>query len=114
MTALPQDQSRNQLFPCDAGLEELYPTADFLERDCYATVPRKSSSLRCGASMARRVLTEYTKTVRDKGLLLEPVDIKKDLYGFVYARSGITLASTIFPERSCVPPVVTYRATRFQ
>jgi hypothetical protein len=33
----------------------------------------------------RASLIEYTKAVRDKGLILEPVDIKKDLYGFVYA-----------------------------
>ena len=32
-----------------------------------------------------RVLIEYTKAVRDRGMILEPVDIKKDLYGFVYA-----------------------------
>jgi len=31
------------------------------------------------------VLLEYTTADWDKGLLLEPVDIKKDLMGFVYA-----------------------------
>jgi hypothetical protein len=31
------------------------------------------------------LVTMDTKAVRDKGVLLEPVDIKKDLYGFVYA-----------------------------
>ncbi len=60
-----------------------------------------------GINGTARVLIEYTKAVRDKGLLLEPVDIKKDLYGFVYAperNSGGLYGS--FPERLCVPPVV--------
>ena len=38
-----------------------------------------------GINGTARVLTEYTKNDSNKGLLLEPVDIKKDLYGFVYA-----------------------------
>jgi hypothetical protein len=38
-----------------------------------------------GINGTARVLIEYTKKVRNKGMLLEPVDIKKDLYGFVYA-----------------------------
>ena len=42
-----------------------------------------------------RVLIEYTKKVRNKGLLLEPVDNKKDLCGFVYAPNVIAVASII-------------------
>jgi len=38
-----------------------------------------------GVNGTARVLIEYTKAVRDKGLILEQVAIKKDLYGFVYA-----------------------------
>jgi hypothetical protein len=38
-----------------------------------------------GLNGTRRVLIEYTTRDKDKGLLLEPVDIKKDLIGFVYA-----------------------------
>jgi hypothetical protein len=38
-----------------------------------------------GINGTARVLIEYTKAVRNKGLLLERVDIKKDLYGFLYA-----------------------------
>ena len=38
-----------------------------------------------GLNGTRRVLLEYTTTDSRKGLLLEPVDIKKDLIGFVYA-----------------------------
>jgi hypothetical protein len=37
-----------------------------------------------GINGIARVLIEYTKA-GDKGLLLEPVDIKKDVYGFAYA-----------------------------
>ena len=32
-----------------------------------------------------RVLIEYTEKASNKHLLLEPVDVKKDRYGFVYA-----------------------------
>jgi hypothetical protein len=38
-----------------------------------------------GINGTARVLIEYTKADSNKGLLLEPVDIKRDLYGFVYA-----------------------------
>jgi len=38
-----------------------------------------------GINGTARVLIEYTKKVRNQGLLLEPPDIKRDLYGFVYA-----------------------------
>jgi len=38
-----------------------------------------------GINGTARVLIEYTKTAKYKGLLLEPVDEKKDRYGFVYA-----------------------------
>jgi hypothetical protein len=57
-----------------AGLEELYPNGGFL-----------GTGFRMwGINGTTRVLIEYSKAVRNKGLLLEPVDIKKDLYGFVY------------------------------
>ena len=38
-----------------------------------------------GLNGTRQVLLQYTTSDRGKGLLLEPVDIKKDLFGFVYA-----------------------------
>jgi hypothetical protein len=41
-----------------------------------------------GLNGTRRVLLEYTTADTHKGLLLEPVDIKKDLIGFVYAPEG--------------------------
>ena len=38
-----------------------------------------------GLNGTARVLIEYTERATIKGLLLEPVDVKKDRYGFVYA-----------------------------
>jgi hypothetical protein len=38
-----------------------------------------------GLNGTARVLIEYTTKASNKGLLLEPVDVKKDRYGFVYA-----------------------------
>ena len=37
-----------------------------------------------GINATARILIEYTKSPGNKILLLEPVDIKKDLYGFAY------------------------------
>jgi hypothetical protein len=41
-----------------------------------------------GLNGTRQVLVQYTTADTHKGLLLEPVDIKKDLIGFVYAPDG--------------------------
>jgi hypothetical protein len=38
-----------------------------------------------GFNGTARVLIEYSEKARYKGLLLEPVDVKNDRYGFVYA-----------------------------
>jgi len=38
-----------------------------------------------GINGTARVLIEYKAKARNKGLLLEPVNEKKDRYGFVYA-----------------------------
>jgi hypothetical protein len=38
-----------------------------------------------GLSGTARVLIEYTEKATIKGLLLEPVDVKNDRYGFIYA-----------------------------
>jgi hypothetical protein len=48
-----------------------------------------------GINGTTRVLIEYTKAVRNKGLLLDPVNIKKDAYDFVYAPDGIATTFTI-------------------
>jgi hypothetical protein len=58
-----------------AGLEELFPNGGLFG----------TGFKMWGINGTRRVLIEYTKAARNKGLLLDPVDIKKDLYGFVYA-----------------------------
>jgi hypothetical protein len=70
-----KDRVAINCFHAIAGLEELYPNGGFL-----------GTGFRMwGIDGTARVLIEYTKKVRNQGLLLEPVDIKKDLYGFVYA-----------------------------
>ena len=70
-----KDRAAINCFHAMAGLEELYPNGGFLG----------TGFKMWGINGTARVLIEYTKKVRNKGLLLEPVDIKKDLYGFVYA-----------------------------
>ena len=58
-----------------AGLDELFPKGGLL-----------GTGLKMwGFNGTARVLIEYTKKARYKGLLLEPVDVKRDRYGFVYA-----------------------------
>ncbi len=70
-----KDRVAINCFHAMAGLEELYPNGGFLG----------TGWKMWGINGTARVLIEYTKAVRGKGMLLEPVDIKKDLYGFVYA-----------------------------
>jgi hypothetical protein len=70
-----KDQVAINCFHAMPGLEERYPNGGF-----FGTGFRM-----WGINGTARVLIEYTKKVRDKGLLLEAVNIKKDLYGFVYA-----------------------------
>jgi hypothetical protein len=70
-----KDRKAINCFHAMAGLEELYPNGGFL-----------GTGFRMwGIDGTSRVLIEYTKAVRNKGMLLEPVDYKKDLYGFAYA-----------------------------
>ena len=70
-----KDQVAINCFHAMSNLEQLYPNGGFL-----------GTGFRMwGINGTARVLIEYTKAVRNRGLLLEPVDIKKDLYGFVYA-----------------------------
>ena len=70
-----KDRVAINCFHAMAGLEELYPNGGFLG----------TGFKMWGINGTARVLIEYTKKVRNKGLLLEAVDFKKDLYGFVYA-----------------------------
>jgi hypothetical protein len=70
-----KDRVAINCFHAMANLEELYPNGGFLG----------TGFKMWGINGTARVLIEYTKAVRNKGMLLEPVNIKKDLYGFVYA-----------------------------
>jgi hypothetical protein len=62
-------------FHAMAGLEELYPNGGLFG----------SGFKMWGFNGTARVLIEYSKKESNAGLLLDPVDVKKDRYGFVYA-----------------------------
>jgi hypothetical protein len=62
-------------FHAMAGLDELFPSGGLFG----------TGFLMWGFSGTARVLIEYTEKATNKHLLLEPVDVKKDRYGFVYA-----------------------------
>jgi hypothetical protein len=62
-------------FHAMAGLDELYPNGGLFG----------TGFKMWGFNGTARVLIEYTQKMSNKGLLLEPVDVKKDRYGFVYA-----------------------------
>ena len=69
-----KDRVAINCFHAMVGPDDLYPEGGFL-----------GTGFRIwGISGTARVLIEYTNEVSNKGLLLEPIDIKKDLYGFVY------------------------------
>lgn len=70
-----KDKIAISCFHAMSGLDELFPKGGFL-----------GTGLKMwGFNGTARVLIEYTKKARYKGLLLEPVDVKNDRYGFVYA-----------------------------
>jgi hypothetical protein len=62
-------------FHAIAGLDELFPRGGIFG----------TGFKMWGLNGTRRVLIEYTTKASNKGLLLEPVDVRRDLYGFVYA-----------------------------
>ena len=62
-------------FHAMAGLGELYPNGGLFG----------TGFKMWGFNGTARVLIEYSQKPSNKGLLLEPVDVKKDRYGFVYA-----------------------------
>jgi hypothetical protein len=70
-----KDRIAINCFHAMAGLDELYPNGGLFG----------TGFKMWGLNGTRRVLIEYTKKVKNKHLLLDPVDIKRDLYGFVYA-----------------------------
>jgi hypothetical protein len=62
-------------FHAMAGLEELYPNGGLFG----------TGFMMWGFNGTARVLIEYSKRESNAGLLLDPVDEKKDRYGFVYS-----------------------------
>jgi hypothetical protein len=69
-----KDRVAINCFHAMAGLEELYPNGGLFG----------TGFQMWGINGTKRVLIEYTKAIRNKGLLLDPVNIDKDVYGFVY------------------------------
>jgi len=62
-------------FHAMASLDDLFPDGGFLD----------TGLKMWGLNGTKQVLREYTTKASNKGLLLEPVDIDKDVIGFVYA-----------------------------
>ncbi len=67
-------------FHAMAGLEELYPNGGLFG----------TGFKMWGLNGTRRVLIEYKDRGTKMGLLLDPVDVKEDLYGYVYCPSRDT------------------------
>jgi hypothetical protein len=72
-----KDRTAINCFHAMAGLDELFPNGGIFG----------TGFKMWGLNGTARVLIEYTTKATNKGLLLEPVDVKKDRYGFVYAPS---------------------------
>jgi hypothetical protein len=70
-----KDRSAINCFHAAANLYELYPNGGLFG----------SGFKMWGVNGTTRVLIEYTNKASNKGLLLEPVDVKADRFGFVYA-----------------------------
>jgi len=70
-----KDKVAISCFHAMAGLDELYPNGGLFG----------TGFKMWGLNGTARVLIEYTEKAGNKGLLLEPVDVKRDRYGFVYA-----------------------------
>jgi hypothetical protein len=70
-----KDKTAISCFHAMAGLDELYPNGGIFG----------TGFKMWGFNGTARVLIEYTEKASNKHLLLEPVDVKKDRYGFVYA-----------------------------
>jgi hypothetical protein len=70
-----KDRVAINCFHAMAGLDELFPNGGLFG----------TGFMMWGFNGTARVLIEYEERARTKGLLLEPVDVKNDRYGFVYA-----------------------------
>ena len=73
-----EDKVAISCFHAMAGLDELFPKGGLFG----------TGFKMWGFNGTARVLIEFTKKANRKGLLLEPVDVKNDRYGFVYAPAG--------------------------
>jgi len=70
-----KDKIAISCFHAMQSLDEIYPKGGFLD----------TGFKMWGFSGTARVLIEYTEKASNKGLLLDPVDVKKDRFVFVYA-----------------------------
>lgn len=70
-----KDRIAINCFHAMAGLDKLFPNGGLFG----------TGFKMWGFNGTARVLIEYTERARGKHVLLDPVDVKKDLYGFVYA-----------------------------
>ena len=70
-----KDKVAISCFHAMAGLDELYPNGGLFG----------TGFKMWGFNGTARVLVEYSEKASNKGLLLEPVDVKKDRFVFVYA-----------------------------
>jgi hypothetical protein len=82
-TSNREDKVAISCFHAMAGLDELYPNGGLFGTEFKMW----------GFNGMARVLIEYIGKAHFKKLLLDPVDVKKDRYGFVYAptRNGRVL-----------------------
>src|SRR5439155_21003223 len=69
-----KDKVAVSCFHAMAGLDELFPNGGLFG----------TGFKMWGFNGTARGLIEYTENAGNKGLLLEPVDVKRDRYGFVY------------------------------
>ena len=70
-----KDQTAINCFHAVAGLDKPFPNGGIFG----------TGFNMWGINGTARVLIEYRTKANDLGLLLEPIDVKKDIYGFVYA-----------------------------
>jgi hypothetical protein len=70
-----KDKLAINCFHAMAGLDNLFPSGGLFG----------TGFKMWGFNGTARVLIEYRERARGKGILLEPVDVKSDRYGFVYA-----------------------------
>src|SRR5437879_13859895 len=71
-----KDKVAISCFHAMAGLDELFPNGGLFG----------TGFMMWGFNGTARVLIEYTEKASNKGLLLDPVDVKNDRCVFVYAR----------------------------